>query len=244
MGRPWLTSNLDSCTSSSPLAGLGAATSAAAESHAAGPDVLSSLAIILCVAAVTTVVFQRIHQPVVLGYLLAGLIVGPHMPVPLFADLRIAHLRFPLAALLGLGLLALAVPLWRGAADLHGHVRAGAQVILEALGTQSHTDAGGTAVSASTPTTDREVHDLLPGMGRAGSLHLREGDHAVGRSLKETNLRGETGASVIAIQRAGGPVFPSADAQFAVGDTLVLTGTEEAVAAARALLTNGPERRI
>ena len=30
-------------------------------------------------------------QPVVLGYLLAGLIVGPHLPIPLFADPALAH---------------------------------------------------------------------------------------------------------------------------------------------------------
>jgi CPA2 family monovalent cation:H+ antiporter-2 len=35
---------------------------------------------------VTTVVFQRFKQPVVLGYIIAGLIVGPHVPVPLIAD--------------------------------------------------------------------------------------------------------------------------------------------------------------
>jgi len=39
---------------------------------------LVNLAIVLCVAAATTVVFQRLRQPVVLGYLLAGLIVGPY----------------------------------------------------------------------------------------------------------------------------------------------------------------------
>ena len=47
---------------------------------------LTNLAMVLCVAAVTTVVFQRLRQPVVLGYLLAGLIVGPYLPVPLVAD--------------------------------------------------------------------------------------------------------------------------------------------------------------
>src|SRR6266545_2204026 len=47
---------------------------------------LRSLALVLCTAAVTTVVFQRLHQPVVLGYLLAGMIIGPHVPVPLVAD--------------------------------------------------------------------------------------------------------------------------------------------------------------
>ena len=33
---------------------------------------LQTLAVVLCVAAVTTVIFQRLKQPVVLGYLLAG----------------------------------------------------------------------------------------------------------------------------------------------------------------------------
>ena len=47
---------------------------------------LADLALILCVAAVTSVLFRRLRQPVVLGYLLAGLIVGPHTPVPLFAS--------------------------------------------------------------------------------------------------------------------------------------------------------------
>ncbi len=38
---------------------------------------LISFASVLCVAAVTTVVFQRLKLPVVLGYLLAGLFLGP-----------------------------------------------------------------------------------------------------------------------------------------------------------------------
>ena len=36
---------------------------------------------VLCVAAFTTVVFQAIRQPVVVGYLIAGVIVGPHTPI-------------------------------------------------------------------------------------------------------------------------------------------------------------------
>src|SRR4026209_2761640 len=47
---------------------------------------LQNLAIVLCVAALATVVFQRLHQPVVFVYLLAGTIIGPHIPVPLVAD--------------------------------------------------------------------------------------------------------------------------------------------------------------
>src|SRR5262245_51704088 len=49
-------------------------------------EFLQTLALVLCVAAVTTVLFQRLKQPVVLGYLLAGMIVGPHIPIPLEAE--------------------------------------------------------------------------------------------------------------------------------------------------------------
>src|SRR5688572_29614541 len=54
-------------------------------------DFLGALAMVLCVAAVTTVLFQRLKQPVVLGYVLAGLIVGPHVPIPLVADRQIVQ---------------------------------------------------------------------------------------------------------------------------------------------------------
>src|ERR1700679_4217425 len=46
---------------------------------------LSDFTMVLCVAAVTTILFQKLRQPVVLGYLLAGLILGPHVSIPLFA---------------------------------------------------------------------------------------------------------------------------------------------------------------
>ena len=52
---------------------------------------LQTLALVLGVAALTTVVFQRLRQPVVFGYLMAGLLVGPHVPVPLAADPGIVH---------------------------------------------------------------------------------------------------------------------------------------------------------
>ena len=47
---------------------------------------LTTLALVLCVAAVTTVIFQRLRLPVVFGYLLAGMIVGPHIPIPLHVE--------------------------------------------------------------------------------------------------------------------------------------------------------------
>jgi CPA2 family monovalent cation:H+ antiporter-2 len=66
-----------------------------------GPQAfLPTLALVLCVAAVTTVLFQRIRQPVVLGYLLAGMIVGPHVPVPLVADVATVHALSELGVIL------------------------------------------------------------------------------------------------------------------------------------------------
>lgn len=48
---------------------------------------LQDLAIVLMVAGLVTVLFHRLKQPVVLGYILAGLIIGPHTPpFPLIHD--------------------------------------------------------------------------------------------------------------------------------------------------------------
>jgi CPA2 family monovalent cation:H+ antiporter-2 len=55
------------------------------------PEFVIALTVVLGVAAVVTVVFQRLRQPVVLGYLMAGLIIGPHLFVPLVADPRIVR---------------------------------------------------------------------------------------------------------------------------------------------------------
>jgi CPA2 family monovalent cation:H+ antiporter-2 len=63
-------------------------------------DLLTDLALILCVAAVTTMVFQRLRQPVVLGYLLAGVVVGPHLPVPLFVNEPLTHTMSELGVVL------------------------------------------------------------------------------------------------------------------------------------------------
>src|SRR6478752_8193778 len=65
-----------------------------------GHEFLTSLAVVLCVAAVTTVLFQRLRQPVVLGYLLAGLVVGPHVPIPLVADAEIVQTLAELGVIL------------------------------------------------------------------------------------------------------------------------------------------------
>lgn len=47
--------------------------------HALAP-LIKDLAVILGVASLVTLLFQRLRQPVVLGYLIAGIIVGPYTP--------------------------------------------------------------------------------------------------------------------------------------------------------------------
>ena len=54
-------------------------------------DFLANLALVLCVAALTSLIFQRLRQPVVFGYLVAGMIIGPHIPIPLVADEQMVH---------------------------------------------------------------------------------------------------------------------------------------------------------
>ncbi|MBF6568914.1 MAG: cation:proton antiporter [Candidatus Binataceae bacterium] len=70
-------------------------------------NILEDLGLVLCVAAVTTVVFQKIRQPVVVGYLVAGMIVGPHVAIPLLAD----HGRIETLSELGVILLMFALGL-------------------------------------------------------------------------------------------------------------------------------------
>lgn len=42
------------------------------------PPIVSDLAMILLVAGITTILFKKLNQPLVLGYIVAGFITGPH----------------------------------------------------------------------------------------------------------------------------------------------------------------------
>lgn len=43
------------------------------------PDLIIDLALILVTAAITTLIFKKIKQPLVLGYIIAGLLIGPNI---------------------------------------------------------------------------------------------------------------------------------------------------------------------
>jgi K+:H+ antiporter len=134
-----------------------------------------------------------------------------------------------IALLLGYGL-----AIWRRATNLDSHVRAGSQAVVEALAKYArsgHAEANDGAME--------KVHHLLPGLGAPVALTLAETSPGVGKSLAELNLRGRTGATVLAISRADAAIVaPGATERLRSGDVLGITGTEEAVAAARAILNS------
>jgi CPA2 family monovalent cation:H+ antiporter-2 len=157
--------------------------------------------------------------------------------VPLIAVTQPFVPGIPGMAVLMVALILLVIPFWRSATNLHGHVRAGAQVILEVLAARAQ---GPTGESAMMPAVG-EVKRLVPGLGDAATISLPASAPSVGRTLKALDLRGLTGATVIAIDR--GPqdiVYPTADEVLRPGDVLVLTGSQESVNNARDLLLTAP----
>ncbi len=132
-------------------------------------------------------------------------------------------------ALLLVMIAVLGVAFWRSATNLQGHVRAGSEVIVAVLAKQSRTRGG-----AATQKELSEVEQLLPGLGALTAVRLTSSSPAVGLTLAELNLRALTGASVLAITRADGPVIaPTAKETLQAGDVLALTGTQDAIEAAR-----------
>ncbi len=53
---------------------------------------IEAFTIVLVAAGITTVVFQKLKQPVLMGYLVAGVLVGPYLPTLLVANKEVVHL--------------------------------------------------------------------------------------------------------------------------------------------------------
>ncbi|HEY8106531.1 MAG TPA: TrkA C-terminal domain-containing protein, partial [Gemmatimonadales bacterium] len=82
-----------------------------------------------------------------------------------------------------------------------------------------------------------DVGTILPGLGEPVMLRLEAGDPGVGRTLAQLDVRGLTGAAVLALDRNGGQVLlPTGQERLQSGDVLALAGAPEAVDAAAALL--------
>ena len=129
----------------------------------------------------------------------------------------------------------LAIALWRSTANLQEHARAGAQAIVEVLARQ----LGSRAVTVGITDPDlAQLHQLLPGLGAPQPVRIRMGTNAVNKTLAELNLRGLTGATVLAIIREQeGVLIPTGRETLQAGDLLAVAGTTDALAGAAQLLS-------
>jgi CPA2 family monovalent cation:H+ antiporter-2 len=117
---------------------------------------------------------------------------------------------------------------WRGAADLQAHYKAGAQVIAEALSKASQSDE-----------SIHDVEQMLPGLGDISSVAVKESSPVIGKTLADLDIHGQTGALVVAIRRdAEGVIVPGGKVELRSGDVLALVGTEEAIESAKRIFTD------
>jgi CPA2 family monovalent cation:H+ antiporter-2 len=212
---------------------------AAAGALAASPFVVGILRLVGALGA--TLAAQALPQPgggidlaaaprrafVVALQLVVAIVLG----LPLVAVMQLFLPAYLPPLVFAAVLVALAVRLWKSAEQLQGHVRAGAQVLVEALANQARPDG-------TPPDGQPALSALFPGLGSPVPVVLERGSQAVGKTLAGINLRGRTGATVLAIRRGGeGHLVPTGSEQLQADDVLAVAGTHESVDAARTLLS-------
>ena len=166
------------------------------------------------------------------------LIVTLQLAVALILGLPMLALTQPFlpgwaaALILGLLLVVLGFVFWRSATNLQGHLKAGAEMIVEALVAQARK-------GETTPDEQEleKIKHLMPGLGEPVPVRLDEASAAVGQTLAQLRFRGITGASVLAIARGEeGVIAPMASEVLRAGDVLAIAGTRDAIASATEVL--------
>jgi CPA2 family monovalent cation:H+ antiporter-2 len=136
------------------------------------------------------------------------------------------------AFVLALLTLVLLAAVWRNAANLQGHARAGAQIIASALSHQMASTDG----SPDETKVLEDVNAVLPGLGEPIAIRVVPQSIAVGRSLAQLNLRGATGATVLAIRRGSQQIpTPLGREVILADDVVAVAGAHDALAVARAI---------
>ena len=256
---------LDACVVAAVSVGvaIGAAPMGARLAEATGMDPFHARALLVGVALLGSV-------PFFLGILRTGRVLGDLLsrrafvePQPGRLDLAAAPRRAMIVAVQLATVMAVGAPLvaftqpflpafagagilltgavvmgfifWRNAADLQGHVRAAAEAIVQAIGEKRRL-----AGPAESERSLHRAYELVPGLGEPVPVSIAPGSPFAGRTLADTELRGRTGATVIAISRGQDVVLvPDGHELLKEGDVLALAGTREAVDAARKLLSDG-----
>lgn len=153
--------------------------------------------------------------------------------VPMVAITQPFIPQVPVGVVLLALLSVLGVAFWRSTTNLEGHVRAGVEVIAEALMKRAH----GSAPADAPSEAFEQVQRLLPGLGlsKASVVEVAAGSPAVGKTLAQLNLRGVTGATVLAITRDAKALVATATEVLQPNDRLALAGSSDALASARLL---------
>jgi len=144
--------------------------------------------------------------------------------------------RIPgIAVIFGAGMV-LVLAIWRSAKNLQGHAVAGGEVIAAALARRM---AEGT--QANVDDAMQRMQEMLPGLGEPVAMTVAAESAAAGRTLAELDMRGLTGATVLALLRGGEQVIsPRGDLRLEQGDVIAVAGTHDAVAGVRAMVTPQP----
>jgi CPA2 family monovalent cation:H+ antiporter-2 len=132
-------------------------------------------------------------------------------------------------AVLLVALVLFGAAFWQSARNLEGHIRATAGMVVHALARQS---------SGERPTALEDVRRLAPELGVLTPFTVSAGSPAAGKTLAQLNIRGLTGATVVALCRGEDRiVFPRANEMLREGDLLAFTGAEHAIEEAQQLLS-------
>ena len=161
------------------------------------------------------------------------LIVG----VPIVAITQPFVPRFPGFTLLAILTVVMGFAFWKSALNLQEHAQAGAEVIVAALTPQISSEDD----EENLFKTMEHVAVMLPGLGEPVPVKIDAMSPAVDRTLAELNIRGKTGATILAITRKGESgakvLVPSGKEVLRAGDVLALAGSQDSVSAAIELLT-------
>jgi CPA2 family monovalent cation:H+ antiporter-2 len=144
--------------------------------------------------------------------------------------------RIPGIAVIFAAGVILMLAIWRSAKNLQGHAVAGGEVIAAALSRRLAEGA-----QADVDDAMQRMQEMLPGLGEPVAMTVAAESTAAGRTLAELDMRGLTGATVLALLRGGKPhVSPRGDTRLEQGDVIAVAGTHDAVDGVRAMVSPQP----
>jgi CPA2 family monovalent cation:H+ antiporter-2 len=142
--------------------------------------------------------------------------------------------RIPGVAIVLMAALVLVLAVWRSAKNLQGHAMAAGEVIAAALARRMSEGQQGNGVDDAM----QKMHAMLPGLGEPVAMTVLANSVAAGQTLAELDMRGVTGATVLAVLRGEKHVVsPRGDTRLELGDVIAVAGTHDAVAGVRAMVS-------